>query len=187
MHHPGPISTGTSRTGIPTMSSSSWRRAASPNVSFVECTSHWLHWLVGTTTRHFAGKGLPATDNDLLPRRRLWHLEFPLWYRVHPWSKCRHSSISGDHSHPWMMTGRPFTQTYPRRISAGQWSLMCLHVRELTHGHLLCLSQCIQHPVPVLHSRLYYSLTITNAQDQSSSNQDQRLGHTSEMLSRLQL
>jgi hypothetical protein len=34
------------------------------------------------------------------------------------------------------------------------------------------LSQCIQHPVPVLHSRLYYSLTITNAQDQSCSNQE---------------
>jgi hypothetical protein len=34
------------------------------------------------------------------------------------------------------------------------------------------LSQCIQHPVPVLHSRLYFSLTITNAQDQSCSNQE---------------
>jgi hypothetical protein len=34
------------------------------------------------------------------------------------------------------------------------------------------VSQCIQHPVPVLHSRLYYSLTITNAQDQSCSNQE---------------
>jgi hypothetical protein len=37
------------------------------------------------------------------------------------------------------------------------------------------VSQCIQHPVPVLHSRLYFSLTITNAQDQSCSDQDQRL------------
>jgi hypothetical protein len=35
------------------------------------------------------------------------------------------------------------------------------------------LSQCIEHPVPVLHSRLYYSLTIRNAQDQSCSNQEQ--------------
>jgi hypothetical protein len=35
------------------------------------------------------------------------------------------------------------------------------------------LSQCIQYPVPVLHSRLYYSLTIRNAQDQSCSNQEQ--------------
>jgi hypothetical protein len=34
------------------------------------------------------------------------------------------------------------------------------------------VSQCIQHPVPVLHSRLYYSLTITNAQDQSCPNQE---------------
>jgi hypothetical protein len=52
---------------------------------------------------------------------------------------------------------------------------------------LATMSQCIQHPVPVLHSRLYYSLTITNAQDQSCSNQEQGLGHTSEMLLRLQL
>jgi hypothetical protein len=35
------------------------------------------------------------------------------------------------------------------------------------------LSQFIQHPVPVLHSRLYYNLTITYAQDQSCSNQEQ--------------
>jgi hypothetical protein len=35
------------------------------------------------------------------------------------------------------------------------------------------LSQCIKHPVPFLHSRLYYSLTITYAQDQSCSNQEQ--------------
>jgi hypothetical protein len=35
------------------------------------------------------------------------------------------------------------------------------------------VSQCIQYPVPVLHSRPYYSLTITNAQDQSCSNQEQ--------------
>jgi hypothetical protein len=35
------------------------------------------------------------------------------------------------------------------------------------------VSQCIQHPVPVLHSRLYYSLTITVTQDQTCSNQEQ--------------
>jgi hypothetical protein len=43
----------------------------------------------------------------------------------------------------------------------------------------------IQYPVPVLHSRLYYSLTIRNAQDQSCSNQEQWLGHASKALLRL--
>jgi hypothetical protein len=42
-----------------------------------------------------------------------------------------------------------------------------------SHTCVLTLSQCIQYPVPVLHSRLYYSLTIRNAQDQSCSNQEQ--------------
>jgi hypothetical protein len=32
------------------------------------------------------------------------------------------------------------------------------------------MSQCIRHPVPVIHARLYYSLTITNAEDQLCSN-----------------
>jgi hypothetical protein len=141
MHPPGPISAGTSHTGILATSSSSRRRAASPDASLAECMSRWLCWLAGTATQHFAGKGLPTTDNDLLPRRRLWHVEFPPQYRAHPWSKCQRSSISGDHSHPRMMTGWPFTRTYPRRISAGRWSLVCLHVRELTHGHLLCFTR----------------------------------------------
>jgi hypothetical protein len=54
------------------------------------------------------------------------------------------------------------------------WDLFT--VKEETKATESCrraVSQCIQDPVPVLHSRPYYSLTIRSAQDQSCSNQEQ--------------
>jgi hypothetical protein len=48
-----------------------------------------------------------------------------------------------------------------------------LFMSQRSRPDIQTVSQCIQYPVPVLHSRLYYSLTIRNAQDQSCSNQEQ--------------
>jgi hypothetical protein len=58
-----------------------------------------------------------------------------------------------------------------RRFTEEGVPVGAVEVGEL--GWIATMSQCIQYPVPVLHSRLYYSLTIRNAQDQSCSNQEQ--------------